>query len=277
MTDTPELPWLVDPAQLADHLDDTGLRIIDLSPPELYERNHVPGSVNLPYARLVHQAPPVGGLLPDLATLVETLGGVGIGNATHVVALDAEGGGAAGRLLWTLEALGHHRLSLLDGGLAAWVMEGFPLSTGPSCDPEPADFRAEAVHSGPVASAEGIHAALERPDFVALDARSYGEFTGETVRAARGGHIPGARHYEWTQAMDRERNLRLRPLDAVATELEAIGITRDREVVVYCHTHHRSAFSYALLRILGFPHVRGYPGSWSDWGNRSDTPIETGG
>jgi len=277
MTNAPDLPWLLDPAQLVEHLGDERLRIVDLSPPELYERNHVPGSVNLPYAHLVSHAPPVAGLLPDRAALLDTLAGIGIDNDAHVVALDAEGGGAAGRLLWTLEALGHQRLSLLDGGLAAWVIEGFPVSSGASPTPEPGDFTAPALLAGPIASTEGIQAGLERDDFVALDARSHGEFTGETVRAARGGHIPGARHYEWTQAMDRERNLRLRPLATVAAELEAIGVTPDREVVVYCHTHHRSALSYALLRILDFPRVRGYPGSWSEWGNRSDTPIETGG
>ena len=108
-----------------------------------------------------------------------------------------------------------------------------------------------------------------------LDARSPGEYDGTTVRSARGGHIPGAVHYEWTRAMDRTRNLRLRPLAELTDELALQGITPGHEVVTYCHTHHRSAYSYAVLRILGYARVRGYPGSWSDWGNREDTPVGT--
>jgi thiosulfate/3-mercaptopyruvate sulfurtransferase len=269
-------PLLLDPAELRDRLDEPGLRVIDLSPPELYERNHVPGSIHLPYARLVRQAPPVGGLLPEPETLARVFSEAGIDAATHVVALDAEGGGAAGRLMWTLEALGYAQASILDGGLVAWVNEDYPVRSGDSPIPAEGTFPEAELHPEPTAATEAIQARLGCDDFIALDARSHGEFTGETVRATRGGHIPGARHYEWTRALDRGRNLRLRPLDEVADELERLGITHEREVVVYCHTHHRSALSYALLRILGYPRVRGYPGSWSDWGNRQDTPVETG-
>lgn len=276
MSAGPRLPLLLDPARLVEHLDDPALRIVDLAPAELFRQHHVPGAVHLPYASLVTSAPPVGGLLPDRATLKRVLGDAGIGAHTHVVALDAEGGGAAGRLLWTLEALGHADVSLLDGGLQAWVNEGFPVATGAPAPPPAARFRAAEPAPANVAHAEDILARLDDADFVALDARSTGEYDGTTVRAARGGHIPGARHYEWTRAMDRVRNLRLRPLDELRDELGDLGITPGHEVVTYCHTHHRSAFSYALLRILGYPRVRGYPGSWSDWGNRGDTPVETG-
>ncbi len=274
MSESSELPLLIDPQQLHRQLGAPRLRVVDLSPRELFERHHVPGAVHLPYGALVRSEPPVGGLLPDMETLAATLGAMGIDQHTHVIALDAEGGGAAGRLMWTLETLGHRQVSLLDGGLGAWLNEGYPVETGSPVSVEETTF-VPAPNSGPVADADYIQRRLEAADFATLDARSWPEFTGAMARAARGGHIPGARHYEWTQAMDRARNLRLRPLDTVRAELVDCGITPEREVVVYCHTHHRSAFSYALLRILGYPAPKGYPGSWSDWGNRSDTPVET--
>jgi thiosulfate/3-mercaptopyruvate sulfurtransferase len=274
MPATDEFPLLLDPAALVERLDDPALRVIDLSPGEVFGEHHVPGAVHLPYGELVTSRPPVGGLLPDDATLLRVLRAAGIGPGVQVVAMDAEGGGAAGRLMWTLDLLGHDRTAILDGGLRAWVHEGFPLETGSGANPESGTLGATGERTN-VRDAETIMWRLGDEDFICLDARSPGEYDGTTVRAARGGHIPGAAHYEWTRAMDPERNLRLRPLDDVRAELEALGITADREVVAYCHTHHRSAFSYALLRILGFPRAAGYPGSWSDWGNRDDTPIES--
>lgn len=273
MSDTSERQRLLDPAALLECLDDPSLRVIDLSPGEVFREHHVPGAVHLPYAELVASRPPVGGLVPDEEALLPVLRTAGIGSGARVVAMDAEGGGAAGRLLWTLDLLGHGDCALLDGGLRAWVQEGYPCEQGAGTRPEPGDLEPHGDR-GAARDAEGIIERLGDPDFVCLDARSRGEYDASTVRAARGGHIPGAVHYEWTRAMDEQRNLRLRPLDEVRSELEALGVTPDREVVTYCHTHHRSAFSYALLRILGYPRAAGYPGSWSEWGNRPDTPVE---
>lgn len=270
---TERLPLLVEPEQLEAHLADADIQVIDLSPGELFAQHHVPGAVHLPYAEIIASRPPVGGLLPEHELLERVLSAAGIGPATHVVALDAEGGGAAGRLLWTLEAHGHHAVSMLNGGLHAWVGEGFPTESGVPAAPIPGTLTLP-MPQGHIADAEHIMAHLGESGFLALDARSADEYNGTAVRAARGGHIPGAVHYEWTRGMDRALNLRLRPLDELRTELDALGVTPDREIVTYCHTHHRSAFSYAMLRILGFERVLGYPGSWSDWGNRRDTPIE---
>ncbi len=104
------------------------------------------------------------------------------------------------------------------------------------------------------------------------DARSPAEFRGEKLFAARGGHIPGAINFEWTAAMDRARDLRIR--EDIAEQLEALGIVPEKEVVTHCHTHHRSGLTYLLAKALGYPRVKGYAGSWSEWGNLPDTPVQ---
>ncbi|MEX1081954.1 MAG: sulfurtransferase [Halofilum sp. (in: g-proteobacteria)] len=267
------LPLLVQPEELAARLGEPGLRVIDLSPGDIFRQQHVPGSVHLPYGEIVASRPPVGGLLPEQDLLERVLRSAGIDSDARIVALDAEGGGAAGRLMWTLEIYGFDNVSLLDGGLQAWVNEGFPTETGAPASVPDSDLTLDEPQDH-IADARFIMERLDHENFLTLDARSPEEYAGTAVRAARGGHIPGAVHYEWTRAMDRSRNLRLRPADELRDELARLGITPEREVAVYCHTHHRSALSYAMLRILGFERVHGYPGSWSDWGNRDDTPVE---
>jgi len=271
-----KLPLLADPGVVADHVGDADLLIVDLSPAELFLEHHAPGAIHLPYSALIVNDPPVGGLVPEHPVLAALFTRLGIGPETHVAAMDAEGGGAAGRLLWTLELLGHDRVSIVDGGLRAWLGEGLPTAAGTSIEPEPVTFRA-APDERVLADTDYILEGLGRRDLALLDARSADEYSGSSVRAARGGHIPGAVHFEWTHGMDRDDNLRMQPRALLREQLDDLGLTPDREIVTYCHTHHRSAFSYAMLRVLGYPRVRGYPGSWSAWGNRADTPVQTGG
>lgn len=273
MTDA-RLPMLLDPAELADRLGTPGLRVIDLSPGEVFAEHHAPGANHLPYGEVTTSRPPVGGLVPEHDHLEKLFGRLGIDADTHVVAMDAEGGGAAGRLIWTLELLGHRRYSLVDGGLRAWVEEGYPIERGPGTMPEARTFEAQ-TRPDVSADARFILDGLGRGDLAFLDARSQDEYTGRVARAARSGRIPGAIHFEWTQGMARERSMRMREPEILRDELASLGLSPDQDIVTYCHTHHRSAFTYIMLRILGFRTVRGYPGSWSDWGNRDDTPVES--
>ena len=92
--------------------------------------------------------------------------------------------------------------------------------------------------------------------------------------AQKAGHIPGATHYEWTDAMDKHNNLRLRDLEEVRRELAERGIQGNKEVITHCQTHHRSSFTWLVGKILGFERISGYPGSWAEWSNHPDTPTE---
>ena len=109
-----------------------------------------------------------------------------------------------------------------------------------------------------------------------LDVRSPDEYNGIKKFAERAGHIPGAINFEWTQAIDKGRNLRFKPDEEITALLSPLGITPDKEIITHCQTHHRSAHTYILLRHLGFERVKGYPGSWSEWCSDPRRGVETG-
>ena len=269
----PKLPLLVEPDALEATLGDEGVLVVDVSDPVAHAQQHVPGAVSLPFAQLLRPQPPAMGLIAPPEQLAAAFSDIGLTPDAHVVAYDNEGNGRASRLLWTLDVIGHAGFSLLNGGMHAWVGEGHPVEAGVR---SPAATRYEIDASGEViADKRYILDHLDDDDVMLLDVRSPHEFSGEDLRSARGGHIPGAVNMDWTTAMDRSRNLRFRPEAELRAILEPLGVTPDKEAIVYCQTHHRSAHTYVVLRSLGFTRVRGYDGSWSEWGNDPDLPVET--
>jgi len=269
----PFLPTIAAPESLAAVLGDARLLVVDLGDAATHARHHVPGAVHLDYEDIIRMVPPAMGLLPDSETLSALFSRIGLTPDRHVVAHDDERNSLATRLLWTLDAIGHTSFSLLDGGLRGWLDGGFPVETGTAA-PAPSRYRA----GGPTAARADkayVLAHLNDPDVVLLDTRTPAEFAGADVRAARGGHIPGAVNMDWTLAIDPAREPWLKPEAELRRMLGERGVTPDKEVIVYCQTHHRSSHSYVLLKALGFARVRGYDGSWSEWGNDPDAPIES--
>ena len=265
------LPLLLAPETLADHLKDAGLRVVDLSKPQVYQQAHVPGAVHLDFQRLQRGTPPAPGLLPEAAALQAVFEAIGLTPDTHVVACDDEGGGWAARLLWALEMVGHKHYSLLDGGIHAWLAAGLPTEDAP-VRPEPGDYPLTAIPGQADVSLAYLLEHHQDPDLVIWDARSEEEFAGVRAFASKAGHIPGARHYEWTDVMDRERALRLRDLGSIRDELEKLGMTQDKKIVTHCQTHHRSSLTWLVGKLLGLD-IRSYAGSWAEWGNHPDTPV----
>jgi thiosulfate/3-mercaptopyruvate sulfurtransferase len=271
---TSRFPLVIEPDQLQPELDTPNLLIVDLCKPDTYAKLHIPGAVHLGYAQLVAMRKPVMGLLPDEASLSQLFSHLGLTPDTHVIAYDEEGGGAAARLLWTLDAIGHHKASLLNGGLHAWLNEGHPVDNTP-VQPEPSKYKAH-IDETPIADQAFILRHLNDHGVALLDSRSPEEYRGERKFAEHAGRIPGAVNLDWFNVMDKERNMRLKPEAELRALMEERGLTNDKTIVTYCQGHHRSALTYFVLKVLGYPNIKGYPGSWSDWGNAEDLPIETG-
>ena len=269
----PLLPLVADPAELEDHIDADEIVIVDLSRAPVYARNHIPGAAHLDYSKIIANRPPVMGLLPAEDELSKVLSLIGISADSHVVAYDDEGGSKACRLLWTLDVVGHKNFSLLDGGLQAWINENHPVSTQVE-DISPSNYSVSYTNTKANTGKDYILDHLDVPSITFVDARTPGEFEGTDKRALRGGHIPGAINLEWARAVDHQRNLRLKSQSELLSLYAGKGITPGNEIILYCQTHTRSAHSYIVLKYLGFPHIKGYPGSWSEWGNDPNTPIE---
>lgn len=269
-----DLPLLMEPDELEPLLGTPGLLVVDLCDADQYVQGHVPGAVHVEFARLVRQDPPAMGLLPTEDALSALLSEIGLTPDTHVVAYDNTGGGRAGRLLWTLDVVGHQGYSMLNGGLRAWAEEGHPLETVAN-QPTPSRYTVSLAGLPDSQADMGyLQSRLGADDLCVLDARSSAEYRGEDIRAARGGHIPGAVNLDWVEMRDPEANDRLRPAGELMAMLQRLGATPDKEVVTHCQTHHRSALTWVALRALGYERVRGYDGSWSEWGNRAEVPVE---
>lgn len=268
-----QLPLVIEPEDFEKIKDDNNILLVDISNVTQYAQAHIPGAVFLDYSAIVGMNKPVMGLLPEPQQINSAMQSIGLTNDKHIVVYDEEGGGKAARLIWTLHAYGFNNISMINGGLVSWANEGHPLSNETT---RAAAGNIQLDYSNPSVVADGdyILSRLGSEDLSLLDARSIGEYTGAKAFAQRPGHIPGAIHFEWTDGLDAQRNYRLKNNNELQQMLDAKGLTKDKETIVYCQTHHRSALSYVMLKHLGYENVRGYQGSWSEWGNRSDTPVE---
>lgn len=268
----PKLPLIIEPDELESQLGLDDLLVLDLSRQQTYAKYHVPGAVHMEYSTIIMAQPPAMGLLPEAEHLSNALSSAGITQETHVVAYDDEGNANAGRLLWTLDVIGHANFSLLNGGLQAWLNEDHRIEQHLN-EPRLGNYKV-AHHANVIADKDYILARLGDSNTVILDTRTPEEFRGTDKRAARGGHIPGAVNMDWTLAMDRERNLRFKSTTELRKILEKLGVTPDKEIITHCQTHHRSSHTYVMLKSMAYPRIKGYPGSWSEWGNALDLPIE---
>ncbi|MFK0573716.1 sulfurtransferase [Endozoicomonas sp.] len=279
MTHNNNLPLILEPDALESALasdENTSIKesliIIDLCNPRLYQQAHVPGAINVQPQQLIAGTLPARGKLPPISQLESLFSELGYTGKEHIIVYDDEGGGWAGRFIWTLDVIGHKHYSYLNGGIHAWLKEGHPTESTPNQKTPTAVSL--TINDNVMATSDFIMSVLDDPQFKIWDARSPEEYRGEKVMAMKAGHIPGAINFEWTRAMDPEKNYRIR--ENLIPELAALGLSPDKEIITHCQAHHRSGFTYLVAKSLGFKHIRAYDGSWSEWGNLPETPVKIG-
>jgi thiosulfate/3-mercaptopyruvate sulfurtransferase len=263
---------LIGPQELAGSLADDASRptLVDLRPAELFAQGHLPHAVHLDLFGVSLTDTDPAPLKAFLWMIEHLLATRGVSADRPVVVYETDSGIRAARAFWFLELFGHPNVRLLDGGVRAWQTAGLPLTTEsqePSSTSWTGGRRTEVL-----ATWRDVADRLQQPDVAILDTRTDGEYCGTTVRAARGGAIPGAVHIEWTRNLGPDGAFK--PASELTAMYQQAGITRDREVVSYCQGGYRAAHSYLALRLLGYPRLRSYLGSWREWGDREDLPIE---
>jgi thiosulfate/3-mercaptopyruvate sulfurtransferase len=271
MKEYPNAELLVTAEQLHRELESPKpLLVLDLRPPEAYTAGHVPGAIHLDLwgVSLIDTDP--APLNAFMWMIEHVLSLHGVSEETPVVVYDEQSGVRAARAFWFLEYFGHPSVRLLDGGFGAWTRAGFVVSRDAAPAPTSAWTGKREPHT--IATWREVKAAIGSRGSVILDTRTDGEYCGTTVRAKRGGAVPGAVHIEWTRNLGPDGAFK--PAGELSQMYEAAGVTSDREVLTYCQGGYRAAHAYLALRLLGYPRVRNYVGSWKEWGDREDLPIQ---
>jgi thiosulfate/3-mercaptopyruvate sulfurtransferase len=275
--------YLVSTEWLATHLDDPKVRIVDCryyfdgrQGHEEYAKGHIPGAVHLYYSALSTKENPIAYKMARGPQMKRVMEANGIGDDTLVIAYDDEGGHAASRLWLAMLVHGHgDDIRILEGGLTKWQQEGRPIDTD-SAEARSATFTPREGPADILLTAEQVLAATSDPDAVILDVRRLTEYTGEEVRAARGGRVPGAVRMLWQDALDWGGDRAFKSADEVRAQLAEIGVTPEKRTITYCQGAVRAAHTALALKMLGYENVEVYDGSWEEWGSRTDLPIEQG-
>jgi thiosulfate/3-mercaptopyruvate sulfurtransferase len=264
---------LVTPKQLSDMIAGAGAKrplVLDLRPPDAYAQGHIPGAIHLDLwgVSLIDTDP--APLQAFMWMIEHVLAVHGVDTSRPIVVYDDTSGVRAARAFWFLEYFGHPAVRLLDGGFTGWVSAGYDVTRDAFPAQQTEWTGGRQAHA--LATYREVRHALGRADTVILDTRSDGEYAGTLVRARRGGAIPGAVHIEWTRTLSQSGEFK--SAEELRRMYEDAGVTPDREVITYCQGGYRAAHSYVALRLLGYPRVRMYIGSWKEWGDRQELPVE---
>lgn len=270
---------LVDTQWVQDHLGDPKVRLLEVDvDTSAYDQGHIPGAVGLNWKRDLETA-----LERDIASKTQfeqVMSRAGISNDSTVVLYGDNNNWFATYAWWLLQYYGHKDARIMNGGRKKWLDEGRPLTKDvPAVSP--ASYRAGKPDATIRALRDDVLAAVGKKGVALVDVRSPKEFAGELLApenlpqegAQRGGHIPGAANIPWGENVAPDGTFK--PADELKALYESRGITPDKEIITYCRIGERSSIAwFALKHLLGYPAVRNYDGSWTEYGSLVGAPIE---
>ena len=275
---------LVSTEWVAAHLEDPGVRILEVDEDVLlYDTGHIPGALKVDWQKDFWD--PVVRDFIDEEAFARLMGRLGIANDTTVVLYGDKSNWWAAYAFWFLSYSGHEKLKLMDGGRAKWEAEGRPM-TREAPEVAPRTYRPRYRNELLRAYRDEVLAHLikvREGKGALVDVRSPREYTGELTHmpeypqegVLRGGHIPGAVNIPWAQAVREDGTFK--PAEELRALYEEKGVTPDKEVIVYCRIAERSSHTWFVLKhLLGYPWVKNYDGSWTEWGNLVRAPIKKG-
>ncbi|PNU21658.1 thiosulfate sulfurtransferase [Geothermobacter hydrogeniphilus] len=263
--------YFVSTRWLADNLGK--VRVVDVRKAAGYLFGHIPGAVNVERSEFLSTRNGTKSLVPTADEFVALMSRLGITADTPVVAYTSDSGSYSARFVWTLRFHGHEKAYVLDGGYDKWKKEG--RNTEMMSADQPPATKYVLNHAPDIRAEEDyVLTRLDHPDTLVWDTRRTSEYQGTEVRAARGGHIPGAIHLNWTELQTEVNGVRvLKSKKELLSLLADRGITPDKEILAHCQTGIRSSYATLVLLGLGYPRAKNYDGSWIEWAHNPDLPV----
>jgi thiosulfate/3-mercaptopyruvate sulfurtransferase len=270
---------LVDTQWVADRLKDTKIRVFEISvDPAAFDQGHVPGAVALNWFHDLEERPHRE--IASKATIERLLGSAGVSRETTIILYGDNNNWFAAYAYWLFKLYGHGDARIMNGGRKKWMDEGRPMTKEVATYPK-ADYRAQEPNLDIRAFRDTVLKSLRQSSKGLVDVRSPREYSGELLApenlpqegAQRGGHIPGAANIPWGESVRPDGTFK--SADDLKALFEQRGITPDKEIIAYCRIGERSALTwFALKELLGYPKVRNYDGSWTEWGSMVGVPVE---
>lgn len=271
---------LVDTNWVSQHMKDGSVRVVevDYDPTANYNLGHVPGAVLLDWRKDLND--PVARDLVSKDRLEQLLGQAGATNQTTLVLYGDFNNWFAAFAFWILKYYGVEKIVLMNGGRKKWLAEDREVTKEVPNYPK-TTFKISGTNEQLRTYLDYVRSSMKKSDKVLVDVRSPAEFTGEVTappeypneHAQRGGHIPGAVNIPWSQAVKEDGTFK--SAEDIANLYQSKGVTADKEVITYCRIGERSSFTWFVLKyLLGYPNVKNYDGSWTEWGNMVRNPIE---
>lgn len=266
---SPSQQLLVESLWLQKHQYDPSVVVVDVRSAQQYQQGHIRGAVSIP-TNLTYRQKDKTDRIGSIAYIQELFGAAGIDQQTDVVLYDDGTFIDAGRVFWVFEVYGHRRVAVLNGGYLGWTAKDYEVSL----HAVPRKARKFVASIQPERLATRLHVRLAMNDIskVLIDARPEEEYLGKKSESRQFGHIPNAVSVPWDRNIIMVEGI---PMSKALPELENIykGFSKDKQIITYCNKGRQSSFTYFVLRRLGRD-VSHYDGSWFDWSNDQNLPIE---